>query len=150
MVCGNDRQGFSLAERTTGTDGRCRMDSALCFSCYSGYQFTKGSGWEIRCFSFLFFENHVFMLLLAFSGSGRTGEFCLLAFDINCRLHQVLSLSTCLALLSRSDFTFFPSFFILFYSLWILCFMSGPLHNQHFALIIVCWAFSPPFGCAQQ
>lgn len=90
------------------------------------------------------------MLLLAFSGSGRTGEFCLLAFDINCRLHQVLSLSTCLALLSRSDFTFFPSFFILFYSLWILCFMSGPLHNQHFALIIVCWAFSPPFGCAQQ
>lgn len=83
-------------------------------------------------FSFLsFFKNHLFMLFLAFSGSGRTGEFWLLAFDINCRLHQVLFL--CPALLSRSDFTFFPSFFILFYSLWNLCFMPGPLHNQHFA-----------------
>lgn len=55
--------------------------------CYSGYQFTKGSGWEIRCF---LLKKHVFMLFLAFSGSRRTGEFCLLAFDINCRLHQVL------------------------------------------------------------
>lgn len=114
------------------------MDSALCFSCYSGYQFTKGSDGRSGVFfsfffSSFFFKNHVFMLFLAFSGSGRTGEFCLLAFDINCRLHQVLSLSICLALLSRSDFTFFPSFFILFYSLWIVCFMSGPLHNQHFA-----------------
>lgn len=138
MVCGNDQPGFSLAEGTIGTDGRSRMDSALCFSCYSGYQFTKGSDGRSGVFfsfffSSFFFKNHVFMLFLAFSGSGRTGEFCLLAFDINCRLHQVLSLSICLALLSRSDFTFFPSFFILFYSLWIVCFMSGPLHNQHFA-----------------
>lgn len=30
-------------------------------------------------FLFLSFKDHVFMFFLAFSGSGRTGEFCLLA-----------------------------------------------------------------------
>lgn len=91
------------------------------------------SGVSLFLFFSFFFKGSRFMLFLAFSGSGGTGEFCLLAFDINCRLHQVLSLSICLSLLSRSDFTFFPSLFILFYSLWILSFMPGPLHNQHFA-----------------
>lgn len=126
MVCGNDQQGFSFAEGLeawTGTDERCRMGPALCF-CYSGYQFIKGSGWEIRCFLFFFFENHVFMLFLAFSGSGRTREFSfgfLISIVVCIRFFCQFALPCFFLQVS----TFFPSlvslFFFTLYSILFPC-----------------------------
>lgn len=74
-----------------------------------GISICKGFGMGDPVFFFFFLSRITFSCSFwRFLGLGELGSFVFWLFDINCRLHQVLSLTICLTLLSRSDFTFFP------------------------------------------
>jgi hypothetical protein len=89
------------------------MSSALCFLLF-GISIYQGFGMGDPVF-FFFFENHVFMLFLALSGSGRTREF---SFGVCIRFFFVNLL--CLAFLVLIQLFFLSSFFIL-YSILFPC-----------------------------